>query len=138
MQSFYFNITYLFNLILYLGSLAIFLIIIINRVTIDDMTNKSIDITGLLFQSLSRFCTIQSCFIFFTVSYSVLNRCDDVLSEFVETDMSGERENFCDSLYIQELLGQDIVTDLWRREDDDYKEALKKAQFAALRKIDDN
>ena len=124
-------------MILYFGSLAIFLIIIINRVTIDDMTNKSIDITGLLFQSLSRFCTIQSCFIFSKVAYAVSNRCHDLLGEFVKTDVSGEREDFLNSQYIQELLGQDIVTDLQRRGGNDYKEALKKARFAALKKIDD-
>ena len=151
MQSFYFSMIYLLNLSLYFGSLAIFLIIIINRVTTDDMTNKSIDISGLLFQFLSQFCAIQSCFIFSKVAYAVSNRCHDLLGTFVKTDVSGERENledrgeiveeeevnFCNSQCIRELLGEAFVTDLRRKEGDDYKEALKKARFAALRKIDD-
>ena len=166
MQSFYFNIIYLFNLILYFGSLGIFIIIITNRVTIDDMTNKSIDISGLLFQFLSQFCAIQSCFIFSKVAYAVSNRCDDVLGKFVKTDKSGERENledrveeedeeelveeelveeeldaenvnFCNSKYIRVLLGKNFVTDLRQKEGDDYQEALKNARLAALRKIDD-
>ena len=101
-QSFYFSMIYLLNLSLYFGSLFIFIFIIINRVTTDDMTNKSIDISGLLFQFSSQFCAIQSCFIFSKVAYAVSNRCDDVLGKFVKTDVSGERENLEDHVEIVE------------------------------------
>ena len=108
-QSFYFSMIYLLNLSLYFGSLFIFIFIIINRVTTDDMTNKSIDISGLLFQFSSQFCAIQSCFIFSKVAYAVSNRCDDVLGKFVKTDVSGERENLEDRVEIVEEDEEELV-----------------------------
>ena len=145
-QSLYFNIIYVLNLVLYFSSSGVFLTIIFNRVTTPNLKDKSIDITGLLFQFSSQFCVIQSSFIFSKVAYAVSNRCHDLMDKFIDTDVSGKRENveesqqhdnFCNSPYIQQLLEPQLIESLHNMNDrTEYKEALKNARFEVLRKID--
>ena len=144
-QSLYFNIIYVLNLVLYFSSLGVFLTIIFNQVTTPDLKDKSIDITGLLFQFSSQFCVIQSSFIFSKVAYAVSNRCHDLMNKFIDTDVSGKRENveepqqhdnFCNSQYIQHLLEPQLIESLHMNDRTEYKEALKNARFEVLRKID--
>ena len=145
-QFFYFYIVYVLNLVLYFSSLGVFITIKIKQVTTTNLKERSIDITGLLFQFLSQFCVIHSCFIFSKVAYSASNRCHDLLNKFAETDVSGERqnvgesqqqENFCNSQCIQQLLEQPVIDSLRNMVDiTEYKEALINARFDVLRKID--
>ena len=145
-QSFYFYIVYVLNLVMYFSQLGVFLTIITNQITTPNLKDRSIDITGLIFQFLSQFCVIQSSFIFSKVAYSASNRCHDLLNKFAETDVSGERENvgesqqqenFCNSQCIQQLLEQPVIDSLRNMVDiTEYKEALINARFDVLRKID--
>ena len=135
-QSQYFNIIYVLNLFLYFGTLGVFLTIITNRVTTPNLKDRSIDITGLLFQFLSQFCVIHSCFIFSKIAYAVSNRCDNVMNKFKKTDKS--EGNFCRSRYIEQLLAEShlAVRSLQQKQGKDYTKALKNARFEVLRKID--
>ena len=89
-QALYFYLIYSLNLVLFAGTLGLFIYIMIKKVTTTDEKSRAINESGLMCQFLSQLCAIQSCFIFSKVAYAMSNNTTDMIEKFRKVDFSDQ------------------------------------------------
>ena len=109
-QAIYFYLIYSLNLVLFAGTLGLFIYIMIKKVTTTDEKRRAINESGLMCQFLSQLCAIQSCFIFSKVAYAMSNNTKDMIEKFKMVDFSEQdiRRNGNDNQVIDQGL-RDMV-----------------------------
>ena len=109
-QSCYFMTIFFFNILIYIGNVALLFIIFGGSVDQRQKTNEIIDASGLTFQFASQLCAIFSCFIFSKVAYSVRSTCTQKLPElFNKVDEAANING--DDEKIKELQEEGYITE---------------------------
>ncbi len=101
-QKVFFLSYFIVNLIFFGSSLGVFINILKSKMSKSENTETEIDIneSGLMFQFISQFCAIQSCFIFSKVAYGVSNKQDKLVENLKKLDLTNAE--------FQHIIGLDV------------------------------
>ena len=132
-QTFHFYLNYAFNITLYLTSLGLLIVIMVEKISHKYDHQYYINTFGLACQSISQFCAIHSCFIFSKLVYAISNRCEKLIDKFDQVNnAAANRQNLMD------LLEQDNDTSMkiknWFGKS--FEKVEDKAHFYVLQFID--
>ncbi len=88
-QKMFFLSYFIVNILIFGSSLGVFIKILHDNLSKSD-TKTEIDIneSGLMFQFISQFCAIQSCFIFSKIAYGVSNKQHKLVEQLKQLDLS--------------------------------------------------
>ncbi len=122
-QQTFFLFFYCLNLLFYVTSLVVFIIIMVKKLRRTEVTSqldKDINETGLVCQFLAQFCAIQSCFIFSKVAYGISNKCTNLYQEFKKYDQLNDND-FRRYLWFTNKLPDDHDNDQWPSDNNNFQ-----------------